>query len=213
MGISLVVLTYGKWELTHQLLSDVRQFFPADEVVVMDNGSEDTKTEEGCLFWKTMLPITYVRSDTNMGFAGGANFGIKEACEDKIALISNDVRITNKWPYMAIKEMKPNELTGGVLHNYDTGWNKFGDRLFPYLEGWFLAAHYELWERLGYFDCRFLPHDYEDVDLSTTALSLGVELKFIGSGLKHTGGGTIGYSPEREKITKTNRERFMQKWL
>lgn len=211
--ISTVVLTYGKWNLTHQLLSDIRQFFPCEEVVVVDNGSEDGLTQEGVKFWSNLLPITFVRSEDNLGFSGGANLGIKEACEEKIVLISNDVRITNKWPISVIKGLSENEIAGGVFHTHDTGWNTFDGRTFPYLEGWFLATHYRTWETLGYFDEQYSPYDYEDIDFSTKAIDLGYGLVEIKDGLRHVGGGTIGYNPEREKITRANRERFMKKWL
>jgi O-antigen biosynthesis protein len=213
MGISIVVLTYGKWELTHQVLSDIRQFFPADEVVLVDNGSEDKATEAGAKFWKNMLPIKYLRLEENIGFAGGANAGLEAATKRNIALISNDVRITNKWPYTMVSQMGQNELLGGVLHSHDTGWNTFDGKTFPYLEGWFLSALSSVWETLGYFDTSYCPHDYEDIDLSTTALRYGFELKPIVDGLIHKGGGTLGYNPEREMITLRNQERFMKKWL
>ena len=69
-------------------------------------------------------------------------------------------------------------------------------------------------ERLNYFDERYVPHDFEDVDLSTTALSLGMELIPLNNpGLQHIGGQSIGYSPAREAITRTNLKKFGDKWI
>ena len=33
-----------------------------------------------------------------------------------------------------------------------TGWNKFGEKIFPYLEGWLLATTSKGWAELGYFE-------------------------------------------------------------
>ena len=69
-------------------------------------------------------------------------------------------------------------------------------------------------EKLNYFDERYVPHDFEDVDLSTTALSLGMELIPLNNpGLQHIGGQSIGYSPAREAITRTNLKKFGDKWI
>ena len=112
--------------------------------------------------------------------------------------MSNDVRIHGKF-VSQIKEIvtnSPKSLVGGVLYSKDTGWNKFGDKIFPYLEGWLLATTVGNWKELGYFDERFSPCDFEDVDLSTTALSLGYELVPLNNpGLVHMGAGTLGYNP------------------
>ena len=218
-NISAVVLTYNGWELTHQLLSDIRRYFPADEVLVVDNGSEDDTVYKGLKFWKKsgLLPIKVLSLEENLGFCGGANAGLKEATGDMVALLSNDVRVYNRSAFDFIAECATRDepvLIGDTLYDYDTGWNKFGDRLFPYLGGYFLASNG--WDKLGYFDTDYYPYDYEDVDLSSKAMNyqpniplLTVPPRCIG----HTGGGTIGFNPKRLEQTMKNQQVFKDKWL
>jgi len=66
---------------------------------------------------------------------------------------------------------------------------------------------------IGYFDERFAPSDYEDVDLSTRALLWNWELVPLNNpGLYHIGGQSIGYTEERRKRTEENKKKFEMKW-
>jgi GT2 family glycosyltransferase len=88
-----------------------------------------------------------------------------------------------------------------------------GDKIFPYLEGWLLATTAESWKELGYFDERYAPHIFEDIDLSTTALSLGMQLVPLNNpNLSHAGGGTITYTEQRHELTRVNMKKFGEKW-
>ena len=66
---------------------------------------------------------------------------------------------------------------------------------------------------LGGFDPIYGKHDYEDVDISTKALIIGLTLVPLNSPLiKHLGTQTIGYTAERLAMTTKNREKYLQKW-
>jgi GT2 family glycosyltransferase len=143
---------------------------------------------------------------------------LKEADADIICLVSNDVRILKDYVIVekTIRAKEHRILSGGKYYNVSTGWNDFDGRIFPYVEGWLLTTTKEGWKELGYFDERFAPNDFEDVDLSTTAISLGYNLGQItpdgGEILRHEGAQTISYGSPREELTKRNKEKFRQKW-
>ncbi|MEK6882660.1 MAG: hypothetical protein AABY22_23765, partial [Nanoarchaeota archaeon] len=70
------------------------------------------------------------------------------------------------------------------------------------------------WDELFYFDEQFAPSDMEDIDLSTKAYALGYDLVALPSDMTHhIGGQSIGFNPEREKITLINKEKFKNKWI
>ena len=103
---------------------------------------------------------------------------------------------------------------GGRWLDWDTGWNTFNGRIFPYLEGWILATTNKTWKELDYFDELFTPNDMEDIDLSTKALSSGIYTAEFTAGLvEHIGAQTISYGTERENITIQNKKKFEEKWL
>lgn len=62
------------------------------EVIVVDNAS---KQDEATLIKKKYPQVNIIRSDTNLGFAGGNNLGIKAAKGKYIFLINNDTIIKN----------------------------------------------------------------------------------------------------------------------
>lgn len=214
--VSIVIPTYNHYDLLHNRLFEIYQKCqPVLEVVVVDDCSTDNDYSDGIEWWKTngMLNVRHLRMNKNGGFILSSNAGIKRAIGDIICLISSDVRIGTDIVAPLIN-MNQRSLVGGRLIDWDSGWNTFDGRIFPYLEGWFLAASRHGWEELGYLDEDLIPHDFEDVSLSTKALQMGYELiPLSDSRIQHIGAQTIGYNPEREEITKRNREIFRKKYV
>lgn len=219
-SISIVIPHHNHWELTHKLLWDLYKLERSNifEVVLVDDASDESGLITGEKWWKDngMLPIRVIRFDENVGFINAANKGLRRSIGDIRVLISNDVQFQTLFLQQVIDllESDPEQLIGNVFYPTSTGWNTFGERTFPYLSGHFLCATCDIWEKLEYFDPRYCPNDFEDVDLSTKALSMGIRLTSLAlPGIIHLGGQTIGYSPEREAITITNKEKFRQKWM
>lgn len=216
--ISIVIPTYNHWNLCHQLLFDLYEFNQdVMEVLVINNGSTEIDYFQGVGWWKEtkMLPLRILELEENVGFIRACNAGVRASKGDIIILVSNDVRIreniTNRISDILSKSMS---IVGGKYYLQSTGWNDFGDKVFPYLEGWLLAFTKEAWNEIGGFDEIFVPNDYEDIDFSTKALALGYSLvELEGSKIAHLGSQTISYGYEREAITKQNREKFRKKWV
>jgi GT2 family glycosyltransferase len=222
MKFSIVVPCYKHPELANQILMDIYQNCPTVyEVIVVDDASNDEKTWECYQFWKRIdsFPLKVIALSENVGFLKASNRGMKEATGDIIALISSDVRIHKNLPEIVkpFFEKETKCLLGGKLYNESTGWNDFDGKVFPYVEGWALITTRENWKELGYFDEQFAPHDFEDVDLSTTAWSKGYNLAqfnaWMGTVLEHMVAQTIGYTEERRAITESHRELFRKKWI
>lgn len=217
MKSSIIIPAYNHYDLLHTLLFEIyRRCKSVDEVVVVNDASTDENVIKGLSWWKEseLIPIRELRAKTNKGFLLSSNIGLKRATGDIKILLSTDVKIYADIPLLVAEKLKenPKRLVGGIIHSHDTGWNKFGKKLFPYVEGWLLATTADGWEELGYLDARYVPNDAEDLDLSTTALSLGYELSTIES-VVHIGGQSIGYGPEREALTRINIEKFRKKWI
>lgn len=216
MKVSFVIPMFDNFNLTSQLLSDIQVYSPSvDEVLLLDNGSVEKATCDGVRFWleSTFLSIHVERVENNVGFVNICNWGVPKAETEAVVLISNDVRIESDLANEVRQKLKQNIILGGVLYRESTGWNKFGDTIFPYLEGWLLAFTKWAWEDLQGFDEDFAPFDYEDVDFSTDARSMGYELVQLEGNYRHLAASTIGYNDERLAITNRNREIFKRKWV
>ena len=222
MNFSIVVPCYRHPELASQILMDIYQNCTADEVIVVDDFSNDKETKNVYEFWQRVgesFPLKVLYLPENVGFVKASNAGLKEAIGDIVALISSDVRIykdLKKFTLEIIKTHNDKILLGGRYLDWDTGWNIFDGKTYPYVEGWALIATRSAWEEIGWFDERFAPWDFEDVDLSTTAASKGYQLRqfspWQGEVMEHMVAKSIGYTDERRAITEAHRELFRQKW-
>ena len=79
--ISIITVNYNQPEATLALLQSIEQHYPQKniEVIVVDNGS---KVDSGKRFLDQRENLVYIRSEQNLGFAGGNNLGIKRASGD-----------------------------------------------------------------------------------------------------------------------------------
>lgn len=223
--VSIVIPIYQNWRLCHSLLSDIhrREVENVDEVVVVDDCSNDPEVDGGLDFWldSKLLPLTVIRNEMNSGFTISSNNGLRYVDKPLSSkhitfLISSDVQIKGKFVEKAADILfgAKRSLVGNRHITFDTGWNKFGEQVFDYLEGWFLTCTSDGWRDIGYFDEKYAPHDYEDIDLSTTAKKKGYKLVSLNNPLvTHLGGRTIGFNPTREAITNRNKEYFRKKWV
>lgn len=222
----IVIPIYNGWAMTHELLWNLfrKERENIASITLVNDCSTDPEVEGGIKWWCSEYGSKYpIRSITNLenkGFLISSNLGLIETAKiakegDIIILLSTDVQVHGKFisQIIDILEANPKSLVGGILYNQDTGWNRF-DRIYPYLEGWLLATTVRGWYELDFFDERYAPSDFEDVEASTKALHLGYELVPLNNvSIKHLGGKSIGYSDERFAQTKINQEKFRQKWI
>ena len=90
--ISFLTINYNGFSNTCDLIdSIINKVFSVDyEIIVVDNGSLNNEYDRLNLKY---TDIKVVRSDKNLGFAGGNNLGIKFAVGDFIFFINNDTLI------------------------------------------------------------------------------------------------------------------------
>jgi len=91
--ISIITVNYNQPEATLALLQSIEQHYPKGniEVIVVDNGS---KVDCGKRFIDQRKDLIYIRSEQNLGFAGGNNLGLKRATGDLLFLVNNDTEFT-----------------------------------------------------------------------------------------------------------------------
>lgn len=227
MKIHIVIPVYNNYHLTNNILWSLYKIEKSniDTILVVNDCSSDQEVSSGLRWWENhgIIPIRTINNKENMGFLKSSNLGIgtildfaSTSPDDIIVLLSNDVRIEGKF-LQSMKETikdKPFSLVGGVLYINDTGWNTFDGVIFPYLEGWLLAATVDTWRELGGFDTRYSPSDFEDVDLSTQAAAMGYALIPLNNpALTHMGGQSIKYGEKRLAVTNLNKKKFAEKWV
>jgi len=225
-SMSIIIPFYGKWELTHSRLMELYKYAPDYcEIVLVDDASTDEDCARGIAWWQKANfirhKIRYYRNKENLGFGGSHNNGAKLAKGNIFVFLSNDVVVSaNIFDDITNLIGSDNKmLLGGRIVDWKAGWNEFdvdGKHIvIPYAEGWLLACTKEAWKSLGGFDDLYGKYDYEDVDLSTKAISLGYNIAGLNSKqVHHLSGRTISsLHVDRMKITEHNRDKFIAKWL
>ena len=116
--MSIVTVNYNGFKDTCELIDSI-PFEDSMEVIVVDNGS--TKNEASIL--QTQYPyIKAIRSDQNLGFAGGNNVGIKTATGKYIFLINNDTIFKNFNPQILIDLLESSQKIGIVCPKIRFTW-------------------------------------------------------------------------------------------
>lgn len=89
---SIISVNYNQPEVTIAFLNSVKINTSNDnvEVILVDNGCSE---DHSASFKNAYSELVYIRSEQNLGFAGGNNLGIKAATGDFLLLLNNDTEI------------------------------------------------------------------------------------------------------------------------
>lgn len=90
---SIISVNFNQPEVTLDFLKSVKlnANLSTTEVILVDNGSRE---DHHAKFIAEYPALIYIRSEVNLGFAGGNNLGIKQATGDYLLLLNNDTEIT-----------------------------------------------------------------------------------------------------------------------
>lgn len=217
--ISIITPVWNRSDLTAQYLFSNHIHYPTDpgiQWIIIDNGSTDG-TQGILQYWGDIIGsrLVILGNDKNEGFSAACNQGAKRAEGDTLLFLNNDVLVKGDYisPLEKIIRIYPNALAGPQILNFDTGWNKFGDKLISYIAGWCLAMRKVVFQELGGFDEQFSPAYYEDIDLCYNALQKGFEFHQTWLPIQHLGeetGKQLG--DDKLKITLANKKKFAKKW-
>ena len=225
----LIVNWNGLKHLPECMLSVFSQIDPETEVVLVDNGSRDGSI---AYLEKEYPRVRIVRSETNLGFAGGNNLGIRHCLGRYVFFLNNDTRLEPgalkalreafvSYPEYAIfacflvNYYEPSlvDSAGDTFYTSACGfsWAGYPTAMFRAPREVTLAcagaAVYEkgLLERLGGFD-----EDYflilEDCDLAFRARHLGARIIFLPQvKVFHKGSASLGGKSSATSIYYSDR--------
>lgn len=199
--VAVVTLNWNGAEDTRACVASLQQQTYEDfHIVVVDNGSTDSDTDE-VLDSLTSDNVTIIRNADNLGFSGGVNPGIRYALEhdyDYVALFNNDAVADKDWLReleKAARTQKSGITTGLLLHRDGKTIDSTGD----WCSNWGLpfprdrdkkaadasASSFvfsgsgggslysvEMFREMGVFDEKFFMY-YEDTDVSFRAQLYG----------------------------------------
>lgn len=93
-SVTVVIPVWNQWQFTKGCLESLRPTLGIrDQVVVVDNGSEDF-TPQGL---KQFPWVTVITNEQNRGFAIACNQGAAVATGDIVVFLNNDTLVPNRW--------------------------------------------------------------------------------------------------------------------
>ncbi len=200
---------------------------PDNEVIIVDNGSEDGTAE----YLRQAFPSVRVLAlKENLGFGGGSNAGFEAARNDIVVLLNNDMRVEPDFLAPLLEGFDDDRVFAVTAQIYfsdptrrreETGlthgrWTARGlelghaideqvDRLYPafYAGGGSSAYDRKKFLELGGFDALLRPFYYEDSDLSYMAWKRGWKVLYAPGGVVyHEHRGTIGKKFSNEYVNR-----------
>jgi len=111
--VSIITVNFNQSYVTEDLLNSIRStnnYLPV-EIIVVDNGSRINPVPD----WVTAYPdVLFIRSEQNLGFAGGNNLGINKAKGDYLFLVNNDTEFTAGLINELVSTIEKNKNVGLV---------------------------------------------------------------------------------------------------
>ena len=117
--MSIVTVNYNGYKDTCELIDSI-PFNEEMEVIVVDNGSQE---DEASIIQERYPHIKVIRSDKNLGFAGGNNLGIKAAKGKYLYLINNDTIFRQFNPQTLIRRLDISPKIGMVCPKIRFAWD------------------------------------------------------------------------------------------
>lgn len=117
--VSIITVNYNGYDDTCALIESIPLNDKSLEVIVVDNASRINEAEK--ISAKYPLVKT-IRSDQNLGFAGGNNLGIKEASGDYLFFINNDTYLKDFNISALIDRLNSSDEIGMVCPKIRFAW-------------------------------------------------------------------------------------------
>jgi len=111
--VSIISVNFNQSLVTEQFLLSIKltNDYPEIEIIVVDNNSKINDVPA----WKAKYPaIEFIRSDVNLGFAGGNNLGLKKAKGDYLFFVNNDTEFTPGLVQSLVDILERNPSVGTV---------------------------------------------------------------------------------------------------
>ncbi|NBW37353.1 MAG: glycosyltransferase family 2 protein [Cytophagia bacterium] len=110
--VSVITVNYNNTQVTLELLESLYAHeVNAVEVIVVDNASRENPER----YIKEKFPLVkFIRSERNLGFAGGNNLGIAQATGDHLFFVNNDTAFTTPIISQLVKVLEEDKTIGAV---------------------------------------------------------------------------------------------------
>ena len=103
MKVAIAILNWNGKKLLKRFLPSVIQHSPEANLFLIDNASNDGSQN----YIKQNHPeVDLIQLDSNFGFAGGYNRGLKKISADLVCLLNNDVMVNLLFTFLILLKVQ-----------------------------------------------------------------------------------------------------------
>jgi GT2 family glycosyltransferase len=106
--ISIIIVTWNTSEITKKCVDTINKFIPNQEIIVVDNGSQDDTVK----ILKTINNVKIIENHANLGFAKANNIGLKSASSDYVVFMNSDIELLDSSLLEMVGFLKQNPDIG-----------------------------------------------------------------------------------------------------
>jgi GT2 family glycosyltransferase len=225
--LSVVLLTFNRWDRTSQLLrsflADRDNDYSHTQLVWIENGSSDATPVELYRWiarygWRFHSIVVH-RNARNVGFIMGVNMGIDRCQGQYICLINSDAVVSSHWRHGLLRQaLTPHVAAVGPVSN-GMPWNQSldhqgqGVREVPVLYGFCLLTRQSVLDEVGLLDERYGLGVIEVEDWCERARRTGMQLLVDTDVVVRHDEPHASYTPRTNSMLHVrNRALFERKW-
>ena len=110
--VSIIIPIFNKWQFTYNCLKSITEHTAGIEyeLIVVDNASSDATSQ----LFEHIKGVSYIRNQTNVGFARANNQAAKVAKGKYLLFLNNDTTVNSGWLNALINELEYNNQAGIV---------------------------------------------------------------------------------------------------
>lgn len=235
--VSIIIPLLNNLDMTKECIATIEQFTPEPhEIIFVDNGSQDG-TGQYLQFnmkphWKLIV------NDKNEGFPRACNQGMAVAEGEYVLLLNNDVLVSPEWLKGLLECINSADDIGivGPKSNYVSGAQQVTEGTYSdadsyiefakafrktfkgcYLPRWRIVGFCFLFrksliDKIGYFDERFSPGNFEDDDYCLRAMEAGYRNMICSDVFIHHHGSKSHDPATFQQLLNTNQKKYEEKW-
>ena len=106
---TIIIPHYNGQEILSRCLTSIKQSAPKKpEIIIVDNASTDNSISH---IKENFPDVTIIKSNQNLGYAGGCNLGAEKAKNNYIVFLNNDTIVKQGWDEILISDLQDETIS------------------------------------------------------------------------------------------------------
>lgn len=161
MKFSIIIVTWNTAQITKKCIDTINQFIPGQEIIVVDNGSQDNTVE----VLKNIKNVKLIENKANLGFAKANNIGLRFTTSEYILFMNSDIELIDNSLLKMMDFLKNNSDIGIIGPKFLNPDHTPQASVFP--PQTFINAFKEFWLDKKYSYSKYIPESKKPIQVNS----------------------------------------------